>query len=149
MPVGDLQDHIHIGLSLGGSPEFAPLYSFPATDREKEYEAIIAPTRSLTGKLRIHAISSGGVPIVFTNYNYVLRVDAEGFDEAEDKVESILKPMYGRTVYFVDHYHVADGVTHASYVKQMVVTKIGPLKQFNPKLIRYYVELQLTDANTV
>lgn len=147
MPTFPLQDHIHLAATLGGAPEFAPVYTWTTSDRVESPKVIMSMTRSLTGKLRKHVLKSGAQPVQFANYRYVVRL-GRNTDEAQEKA-ALLKSLYAQTVYFCDHYHPDDGTSHSSAVKTMFVAYVGDLKVFNPSLIRYYVELLLEDDNTV
>lgn len=143
-----IQDHMHLSTTVSGTGEKAPTLKWYTIDRELEWQTIGAVKRSSTGKVFRHALSSGGNPIRFENYSYVVILRAEQSQTIDQRIAA-LKALLYQYAYLVDHDHVADGADHTSYVKAVVVEKIGALKKVEPMLARYYVPIILTDNFTV
>jgi hypothetical protein len=141
-----IQNHIHLAASLSGAPEYSPIYTWKATKRILNPTIIAAPVRTLTGRLRKNVLSDSGSPMLFEDFHYTLVVKDEQIDDAWERIE-ILKAMLGKTVYLVDHYHQADGVNHTSEVRTMFFSRMGDVTGFTQTLIRYYVDIELTDNN--
>lgn len=144
----NVQDHIHLGLTLGGGPENAPLYSFKATDRLENWMVFLSIKRTLSAKLRTHVKKVSDLPLVLTPFRYIIKIDATNEYTVRQRLDQ-LKAMLARTVYFCDHYHPEDGQDHTPAVRTMVLTNVGDLKVFDPVLSRFYVEISLEDNSTV
>jgi len=143
-----VRNHIHLSDSLGGTPEFAPNLKWPVADRRERPEVFQSVKRSLTGVLFNHVLSDVNGPLQFRNWRFVIVVRDYDGDTVWERAE-ILKGLNGKQVYFVDNYHTQDGATHAGDVLTMVLAHLGEFPQFNPDLIRFYVECELVDAFSV
>lgn len=144
-----LQSHIHLGLTVNGSPEFAPIYqwkvAFPNYDELPE--VVLSIKRTSTGKLRVHTINDAYGPVQFMNYRMTLKLNSDNTYSARDYL-SFLEFMNGKSVYFVDFDHPADGADHSAYVKTMLF-QISRPKPMTPMLDFYFVDIELTDNHTV
>ncbi len=140
-----IQDHIHIATTLTSGPEYAPFYKWHTTDRSLSTVTMASIKRGLTGHLHTHVLTSGGVPIIFTPINFVVKVGTNGDVDGAESDAYILRSFLDKSVYFVDNKHVADGVDHTPYVKTMVVSTVGDLKLFNPDLSIYFINITLED----
>lgn len=145
MPSLPLQNHIHLSTAVSGAPEYSPTYKWYVSDRIESSLVILSVRRALSGKLHNHVLSSGGNPIRFKNFDYIVRVDdsQDGMDTYQRL--DLLQSMQGKRVYLVDHYHPDNNQDHAAAVRAMVLTKVGEAKAFTMKLPRYYVEISLED----
>lgn len=146
MPV---QNHIHLADELDAGPELAPIYKWAV--RFPEYLDIPAPIiglqRTLGGKLEVHALRDANGPILFNDYEMSLKVTEEQSLTALQRWD-ILKAMSGRSVYFVNPDHPDDGSDHTADVKTYVV-RVKPIRWLTPNLTLGYVEVELTDNDTV
>lgn len=142
-----LQSHVHIALTLGGAPEFAPIYSWKLVRYDEEPEVILALKRTSSGKLRAHAIENVNGPIQFMGYGITIKISNDDPLVTRQYV-GYLKAMNGRTVYFVDFDHAADGADHTADVKAMVL-QISRVKPMSTMLNYYEIDVNLSDANTV
>jgi hypothetical protein len=144
----EVQKHIHIGLNLLPDGEQAPQYKFATTDRQELRQVMMTIKRAITGKLRVHTLQRDGVPIVFKNYQYILKIDDQpGWSLAEQK--DTLFSFLGQVVYMVDQVHTPDNTDHRAYVRRMAVSDIGEIKMFETMLRRHYIEIIFEDADTV
>ncbi len=146
-----VQNHIHLAMTVGSSPEYAPIYKWAVMNPNYiEVPRVIMATRTtLKGKLQKHVLKDdSGVPLDFTDYNLVIKVVAEyGYTLAQRKAQ--LRAMQGQAVYFVPIDHTDDGSNHTAYVRQMFVAKISEFKPITVFVDRHYVEVELLDDNTV
>lgn len=130
------QNHIHLDVNLAGAPEYAPVRTWKAADRQEMVMTSLDARRTLTGVLRLHQLTSNGVPVRFHSFGYRLRV-------IDDESADFLKSMLGKVVYLVDHIHPADNQDHSIAVRQMGFVSLGPFTAFNVSLIRWYVDVKL------
>lgn len=138
------QNHIHMALTLGGlEVQYAPVYQWKATQRIEVPNIALQANRSLTGKLRLHTLTSGGNVVKFTGYKYQLKLNANEFGTTIDEKVDILKDMHGKTVYFIDHLHCNDNEDHTPYVVQMGLVKLGEFQPFTQAMLRFLVEVEL------
>lgn len=145
-----LQDHIHLALTLGAGPENAPVLKWGITDRAEIPEVLASFERAITGKPLISFLPDGiGNPKQFLSYRYLVVVkDPGGDDSVMQGLMAQLQSMQSRLVYLCDSYHPNGGVDHTSAVRQMYLAKVSEFPVFNPSLLRYYVTVDLKDADT-
>lgn len=136
-----VQAHIHIDGSLGGAPENAPPDKYKALRRTQFYDAKIDVERGKTGKLFTDTFTSGGDPIIFTNYDFTLRV-------TEAELQALVSLLH-QDVYFVDNVHPDDGEDHTDYVRTMYFSTLKVMKHTSPALTYYIVAISLLDNDTV
>jgi hypothetical protein len=144
-----MQDHVHIALTTGGIPEFAPIYSwrviFP--DYIPVPEVILSSKRTSKGKLRWHTINDASGPIQFMNYQMSLKLYNDSSVTTLQQL-GYLTAMNGQQVKYVDLDHVANGVDHTSYIKAMRL-QINRIRPITPTLNYIEVDIDLTDDNRV
>ena len=141
-----VQNHIHLSDTLGGSPENSPDIKWKVmADGWKPAPRVIASVEnSLTGKLLISSITSGGEPVQLSDYEYTIRVDEYwGMTLAER--QTALLGLLGKRVYLVDNQHVDDDEDHTDYVKQMYFESIRDIKPINTLLSTLFITVQLRD----
>jgi hypothetical protein len=143
-----IQNHIHLSDTLQTSGEFAPDVKWTASTREQVPEIIAAFKRTLTGKLQRHVLSDGSGPVQFLNYIYTLKLEDDGIQTAQEKLELLLS-WQGKRVYLVDHFHVSDGANHSGDVKTVVLEITEHIQSETPRQSLYYVPVVLTDDYTV
>jgi hypothetical protein len=81
-----------------------------------------------------------------TNWKLILKVQADyGYTTLQRRDQ--IKALQGKTAYFCDNYHAADGATHASDIKTVIVAKVGDIKSNESLLQFYWVEIDLEDAS--
>lgn len=137
-----IQDHCHISSTLQVAGEKAPDKSYKAIRRRPSYLIPLMPNRGLTGRLFIHRlVDVGGDPIVFTDFEYMLKVTPTELTALEAEL--------GRSVYFCDHDHPDDGEDHTSVVRTMLFSELQHVKDYDPKLTYFDVMVKLIDGDTV
>jgi len=143
-----MQTHLHLALTLGGSPEYAPVFKWKSSfsDFSEEPAIITSIKRTSKGKLRFHAIENSDGPIQWMNYHTTLKL-LDGATTARQQLE-VVKAMNGKTVYFVHPDHSVDGTDHRSYIKKMKLQITGA-KAITPNLSYYLVNVELIDDNAV
>ena len=136
------QNHIHLSDTLGGAPENAPDAEYSVTKRRPMYKGIVKFDRTLTGRLRVHAlVDDTGDPIVFNSFQLQLLV-------SDTELET-LRELIGETVYFVDNVHPDDGEDHTNYVRRVLLAQMGDIENYDPMLQHYRISIYLEDADTV
>lgn len=140
--MGRQQDHIHLSMTLGASPENAPDQKWAVTDRGHSSNVLLEARRALKGTLRIHALTEGGVPLQFHAYRYKVKVQGAGDRTIEQRMQD-LSDMLGNQVYLCDVYHADDLTDHTSDVRLMGFVKMGAFNVFSPSLALYYVDIEL------
>jgi hypothetical protein len=140
-----VQDHIHIGATLTGAPEYAPADTYKVTwpsGREPIFEGVISFDRSWTGTPFFGSIVDGqGKPVFFKSFRYTLRVTLEQ--------EADLLDLLFQTVYAVDNIHCADGQDHTTYVRTMRLAELKETSTYDPDLNRLDIQISLLDEDTV
>lgn len=146
----NLQNHVHLGLTLTGSPELAPLYKW--TVIYPEYEAIpriiVGLKTTLDGHLMTHRLRNGGGTIRYKDYKMVIKIEATGSDTLAQRI-SYIEAMNGEIVKFCPIFHADDGTAHTSDIINMFLQISSAGKPYTPNIIRYDYTISLTDANTV
>lgn len=142
-----LQDHVHLALTLGGSPEFAPIYKWKITDYIEEPEVIISVKRTSKAKLRVHTIDNESGPIQLMNFKLTIKIIDDETYSARQYL-AFLKAMNGRNCYYVDIDHSADGADHTNDVK-LVEVQINRMKPQSTMLNYYLIDIDLLDNYTV
>jgi len=141
-----MQTHCHLALTLGITPEFAPIYKWRAT------EAIAIPGMigtlhvGLTGRMTPFQVFDGANPAAYTMWNLRLIVEAEESLTVVQR-EAAIAAMFGRKALYVEHDHNNNGTSHTSQVKTVYVQDIGafePIAQSNYS--RFYVNIQLREG---
>jgi hypothetical protein len=146
--VAPLQDHIHLALTLGGTPENAPALKWSVTDRQEIPSTIFAFDRGLGGTPLISVLADDSNVIKqYLSYSYII-VIKDYPDYTMQFRRQLLEQMDGKLVYLCDNHHAANGTDHTPDVRTMFVTKLGPLPAFNPDLFRFYCPIELMDADT-
>ena len=142
-----LQSHVHLDTSLTGSPEYSPTLKWVTTDRLDIPEVVMTLRRTLSGKLRAHTLNdASGVPILFQNYQYTIKVQADTTYTLEQRM-GFLKAMSGKKVYFCDHFHAIDGADHTTYVREMRL-EVGQFPPSSPGLSFFLVDVKLEDEDS-
>ena len=148
MPIGT-RDHIHLAETLGGSPEFAPIYKWKIKEREEVPVVFINVQYTLRARLRVHrGLDENGNVVQLTNFLYRVKLIETGNDSVL-VLKDRLKGLLGKPLYLCDSYHNADGEDHTPSIKEVYMTAMGGLKNdFDATGLRFYfVEIQLTDAS--
>lgn len=143
-----VRNHIHLSTDLGGAPENAPDLIWRTVDRNDIPNVVMSLRRSQSGKLHVHTLRDVDGPLLFQDYSYIIRVSAEGSDDVWERAAA-LKALLGRTVYLCDHYHAGDGEDHTANIRTMTLSRMGSLPVFDQTLRRFYVDIELTDSDTV
>lgn len=145
-----LQNHIHLGLTLTGSPEFSPLYKWAVIypNYQDMPDVIVGLKRGISGKLFKHRLQVAGTAIKFDNYRMTIKVAADDTYTLQQRIAQI-KAMNGESVYFCDIDHADDGTDHTADVKTMFLRITSTGKPYTPMIVRYDYEIELTDDYTV
>lgn len=145
-----LQNHIHLGLTLTGSPELAPLYKWAVVypNYVPIPNVVIGLKRSITGKLQTHRLQTGGSAIKFKDYRLTIKVDDDGVSTLQQRI-GFIEAMNGEVVKFCPIHHANDGTDHTADIKNMFLRIVSQGKPYTPNIIRYDFEIELTDAYTV
>jgi hypothetical protein len=140
-----IQNHIHLDFIQNGSPENAPSDTFVATQMSPQFQVFASFKRSLSAKphLHVHTDDSGN-PKVFEDYVFEIRLRSEVDGESLDTYNALREKLW-QGVYFVPHLHPDDGENHATYVRSMVLTEVGPIQLIDPKLRNFSFKLVLQD----
>lgn len=142
MPV---QNHIHLGPSIGGAPENAPIWKWRIRERQEERRGFVTIEETDSGYMKYYVLKEAGEPVILTNYVYELVLDNEDGYTREDR-HMQLKSMLYKIVYLVDVVHEDDGTNHTSSVKPVFLSEIGSPERINNLLVKEYVEVKLMDA---
>lgn len=142
-----LQSHIHLSptenevANIGNSAHH--LTQFPARERISQPKIILSLHRSLNHHLHVHVANSFGNVLQLTDYAFTVICKPEYQYTAYERLQQLLG-MNGRVVYFIDHYHPDNGVSHSGFVKRMVM-EIAEVPQFDPNFQRYEIDIKLND----
>lgn len=141
------QNHIHLSLSLGGSPEKAPTLKWAATQRARAI-IIFADVGETSGAYSYlnRTRDESGVEIQKNDYRYRVKVAATNDATTEERAEALIA-MAGKLVWFCDHVHPDDGEDHTSAVRRMFMTIESEFLADHPTLDFYYVDIYLKDFN--
>lgn len=132
----NVQDHIHLGGSVGGAPENAPTLKLSVAERAEKIKVFSSLKYASDGTARFGALQgTDGKPVVLIDYQLRLNVDVS------DK--NAINALAGQTVYFVDHTHPDDSEDHTDYVKTMALT-VESAKEIDPLMNEWYVNIILT-----
>jgi len=142
-----LQDHLHLALTLSGSPEFAPVHSWKASGYQELPEIILAQKRTSLGKLRFHTIHNSMGTVKFMNFQLTLKCLTDNSYTGREYL-AFLEAMNGESVFFVDFDHADDGSDHTPYVLTMKM-QINRVRPMTTILNYYMVDLELFDDHTV
>lgn len=142
-----MQDHVHIALTLGGSPEFAPIHEWKVTDYQEMPKVILSSKRTSNGKLRWHTINTVDGAIKFMDYRMTLSCLTDDTYTGR-QYKAFLEAMNGEDVYFVDFDHPMDGSDHTSAIVAMKL-QISRVKPMTPALNYYLIDIELEDNHTV
>lgn len=145
-----LQNHIHLGLTLTGSPELAPLYKWSVVypDYMEMPRVIVGLKTSLDGHLQAHRLVSGGSTIKYLDYRMTIKVAATDTETLAQRL-SFIRAMNGEMVKFCPLDHAADGAAHTSDIKNVFLQIISSGKPYTPSIVRYDYEILLTDNFSV
>jgi hypothetical protein len=146
-----LKDHIHLSTALDSGPEFAPDMKWKVRVDGWMYTPTVTvdTRRTLTGKLKKHVLRSGGVPVLFKEYKYVLKIDDYDGYNATQRLAALTE-MQGKDVYLIDVIHTPlDGQNHSGDVLNMFVTIAADIQSINPQLLPLYIGVELKDDFTV
>ena len=145
-----VQNHVHIGLTLTGTPEFSPLYKWAVTypNYQDTPNVTMGLKRGISGKLFVHVLQSGGVPVQFNDYRMTIKVVADDTNTLAERI-SFIKAMNGRLVKVCLIDHADDGTDHTADVKDMVLRIVSTGKPYTPMIIRYDYEIELVDNFTI
>lgn len=140
------QDHIHLDLTVDAGGEKAPPKKWDITSRKKVPIRFMNIRHSLNGVPRVHILrNSEGAIVELVDFLYIVRVQDENTNVAEDLAETLMS-MMGKVVYLVDSKHPNNGSDHAAYVRKMIVEAVNDLNVDDIMLRRYEVEIRLKDA---
>ena len=136
------QDHINIKLTLPDAAESTGEWALSAKGLKPtglpQHAVIAGPRRALDGTLRAHVLQSAGVPVVFTDYTPVVRLDTHADLET-------WKAYLGKTLYYVPSFH--DPADHQSYAVQVFVERLGVPEAPGPTIPYMYLPVRLIDAD--
>lgn len=142
-----LQNHIHLAvLPLGSAPELAPTLKWKVTDRLEIPKPLATARYTLTGKLKRHAVVSGGNLVQKVDFKYTIKVQAD-YTYTLDQRRDQLKAMNGALVKLCDVFHANDGADHTSDVKTMFCARVGEFAPIGPGLQYFLVQVELLDAS--
>lgn len=116
-----LQNHIHLDLPANVDSDGAPTARYKVNERSVQPVVQTEVSTSWTGlRHRSTIIDDGGDPVLYSDYKFrvILTTQAE-----LDTITNLL----GRTVKFVDSYHLADGEDVSSYVKDVAVVSVADI----------------------
>jgi len=137
-----IQNHCHVGLSIGGAPENAPPYKYKVLEEAPEDKLHIEFNRAIDGTPHWGVMGdASGVPYRFNDHGLIIRCTYEEY--------KTLRTMVGRKVYFVENDHPDDGSDHAASVRLMLMDGLRFKKATSPAKINVIVEVHLVDLNTV
>ena len=142
-----VQDHVHISMALGGSPENSPTLKWTITRWSLQPRVTMNLRYGQTGKLRKHRLRNENGIIQYFDYKYIVKLGESTENPqvlAQRRAE--LLAMNGQDVYLVDSNHPDDGENHASHVKNMVL-KVDAIENYEFALRRFYVAIELIDDN--
>jgi hypothetical protein len=147
--MSDVQNHIHLSMTIGGSPENAPNMKWKVRDDGRVEIPVFraAIEEGLLGDVFAYAVKRAGQVVRRTDFQYILKVDANETYTTEERKE-FLKAMTGETVYLVDHYHVDDGEDHTAYIQTMFFESVGEFRSDVLSLEYYYVPVKLVNRTT-
>lgn len=140
------QNHIHLGTTLSGDPEYAPVIKWKVrADSWIPTPEIIGSHRvTLTGRLRVHRIKRNGDVFHLMNRKYTIVCrDYDGINK-QDRFD-LLVGLQGERVYVVDSIHPDDGLDHSAHVQVMYLNIISDVASINPQLDPLYVSIELID----
>lgn len=144
-----VQDHIHLAMTTGGTPEFAPVYKWPVRfpDFAEIPDPIIGLQRTNSGRLEKHVLRGPSGPLVFQNFRFIVRVGPDYTYTVEERIDQ-LKAMVAQPVYFCPPRHAADGADHTADWLVMFLAKVGDIVPLDPLMQRFYVPVELVDDHT-
>jgi len=138
----DIQNHIHLDTSYGGTPEFAPTTKYKVFVREPKHTAYVSINRALTARLISSTLLDiSNDPVVTTDYQLVLKLTPAEI--------AVLRGKLGKLVYFCDSYHPDDGESHSAYRRTMFFSSMEEQEPANVKLVYVRTRIVLIDADTV
>lgn len=145
-----MQNHIHLGLTLTGSPELAPLYKWSVVypDYVEIPRVVVGVKTTLDGHVMTHRLRDGGGAIRYTDFRLTIKVAATDTETLAQRM-AFIKAMNGETVKFCPIDHAADGAAHTSDIKNVFLQIISTGKPYTPMITRYDYEISLTDVYTV
>lgn len=139
-----VQNHIHIGTSLGPAPENAPTQIYRVSQRVLRPIVKLSVNITLGGKTRLHRLTDGGNTKIFMRHEYVVKINA-GVTPAWDQVETLIG-LLGETIYLCDNEHANDGADHTADIVQAYFTEIPQIESISPGLNLYYIPIVLERA---
>ena len=145
-----VQAHIHLAATLEASGEKAPIYQWTTTAREQVVVFDVNVRRSLSGVPFAHVVQKQGVPVLHFDYIYSIRLEGDadlglpGTNTVWDYQDRLIA-LAARPIYLVDHRHCVDGLDHTPFVRPVMITKIGNLKDEHPLLRYFYAQVYLND----
>ena len=131
-----VHDKILLSDTLDGSSLPDKEYRVLSDGLEEKYEPIMSTERSLTGKMHIHRLTTGGNPTLIPAYRYTLILTLA----EKDQIAADL----GKTVYFMQHYR--DDADTATYRKVMIFRSISEVENFNPMIEWWRATIDLEEA---
>lgn len=143
-----IQNHIHIGLALTGSPENAPINKYVCNTAEPRPKVFGALERTLGGATHVQYLSSdNGTPAIYEDWMFTVsfRKERDG-QPAKQSIEQLiaLKHQY---VYFVPNDHTADGFDHTADVRVGVITQITSINYLDPNFNNATCQVLIEDAS--
>ena len=141
-----VQTHIHLDTVVSDTGELSPVHKWVIKERNEIPVVIMSLRRTLTGNLRRHVLSDAGEPVLFMNYQLLIKCEDTDTETARQRLEYIYS-MLGKMVYFVDIDHCDDDEDHTAHIKQMIISEIAPPEPINRILERWYVPVTLEDAS--
>ncbi len=143
------QNHIHLSLELGNTPEFAPsiTWHLKSGTRRDIPRIFVALDESIDGTLQAHVLTDGFGPVRRRDFKGQLIVAATETQTIEERLDSLIE-MFGQPVKFCDVIHVADGQDHTYNIREMFFSQMGDVSDFEPSLLRFYVDIFLQDNSS-
>lgn len=143
-----VQDHIHLALSLGTAPENSPIHKWNVRlgSRLQVPKIYVTVDEALNGAIQLQQLlDNTGDVVRKSDYKFVVKCadDDEVGVDAWGRLDDLLY-MNGKRVHFVDSYHVNDGEDHTLNILPAILF-VGEVPDFDPKLTRFYVPIQLLD----
>lgn len=138
----------HIHLDAVGVPHDsngAPFAWFHATKRVPMPSIQVNVSRSITGRTYVSRVirSDNARPVVHRDWRYMLRV-------SQEELDYLVYTLLGRECEFIDHRHPATGISHASYIQNVVLKDVSGIDNLDPMLTKYDVAIELVSiANTL
>lgn len=134
-----IQTHIHLASTLGGSPEYSPVYKWSVRDRQFAIRFSVTVDESLTMVRYDHAVPDK----VYKDFYYELKIEGDETYSTEEYLDILIQMVKSGRVYLVDTVHVNDNEDHTDNVRVCRIVKLGDVGVDHYALERYYLPVFL------